>query len=119
MKSRNYLRVSILSLVLILAGSASTFAKDTYKVTLHNDMTLNGTQLVRGEYNISWVAHSPEEATITVVSAGNVVTIVNGRLVEANSPHTQNTVVYDRTADGTRIIRELRLVGSGKTIVFD
>ena len=118
MNTRNYLGASILALALILAGSASALAKDAYKLTLRYDMTLKGTQLTPGEYGISWVAHSPD-ATVTVASKNTVVATVQGRLVDAGSTYTRNAVLYDENADGTRTIREIRLAGSNKTIVFD
>ena len=118
MNTRNYLGASILALALILSGSASAFAKDAYKLTLRYDMTLKGAQLAPGEYRISWVAHSPE-ATVTVASKKNVVATVEGRLVDAGKKFALSTVLYDEKADGTRTIREIRLAGSDKTIVFD
>ena len=118
MNTRNYLGASILALALILSGSASALAKDAYKLTLRYDMTLKGAQLARGEYGISWVAHSPE-ATVTVASKKNVVATVEGRLVDASKKFAQSTVLYDENADGTRTIREIRLAGSNKTIVFN
>jgi len=118
MNTRNYLGASILALALILAGSASALAKDAYKLTLRYGMTLKGTQLAPGEYSISWVAHSPE-ATVTVANRKNVVATVEGRLVDAGKKFSQDAVVYDSNPDGTRTIREIRLAGSSKTIVFD
>jgi len=118
MNTRNYLGASILALALILAGSASALAKDAYKLTLRYGMTLKGAQLAPGEYGISWVTHSPE-ATVTVAKNKNVVATAQGRLVDAGKRFTQNAVLYDESADGTRTIREIRLAGSTQAIVFD
>ena len=118
MNTRNYLGASILALALILAGSASAFANDSHKLTLRYSMTLQGTPLAPGEYSISWVTHSPA-ATVTVASKKNVVATVEGRLVDAGKKFSQDAIVYDSNPDGTRTIREIRLAGSSKTIVFD
>ena len=118
MNTKNYLGASMLALALILAGSASAFANDSHKLTLRYSMTLQGTPLAPGEYSISWVSHSPA-ATVTVANNKDVVATVEGRLVDASKTHTRNAVLYDEKADGTRTIREIRLAGSSKTIVFD
>jgi len=118
MSTRNYLGATILALALILSGSASALAKDAYRLTLRYDMTLKGTPLAAGSYSISWVTHSPE-ATVTVAKNKNVVATAQGRLVDAGKRFTQNVVLYDESADGTRTILEIRLAGSTQAIVFD
>ena len=118
MNTKNYLGASILALALILAGRASAFANDSHKLTLRYSMTLQGTPLAPGEYRISWVSQSPA-ATVTVAKNKNVVATAQGRLVDVGKKFTQSAVLYDESADGTRIIREIRLAGSAQAIVFD
>ena len=118
MSTRNYLGASILALALVMAGSASAFAKDTQTVKLISGMTLKGTPLAAGSYSISWVNHAPE-ATVTVAKNNNVVATAQGRLVDAGKKFAQNAVLYDESADGTRTIREIRLAGLTQAIVFD
>jgi hypothetical protein len=118
MSTRNYLGASILALALVMAGSASTFADGTQTVKLMSNMTLKGTPLAAGSYNVTWVNHAPE-ATVTVAKNKNVVTTAQGRLVDAGKKFTHSAVLYDEGSDGTRIIREIRLAGLTQAIVFD
>jgi hypothetical protein len=120
MHTRNYLGASMLAvaLALVQAGNVSALASDSHSLKVPYGMTLKGTQLAPGEYNISWVTHSPE-ATVTLASKKNVVATVEGRVVDAGRKFAQNAVLYDENPDGTRIVREIRLGGSSKTIVFD
>jgi len=118
MSTKKYWGASILALALVMAGSASAFAKDTQTVKLISGMTLKGTPLAAGSYIISLVNHGPE-ATVTVAKNKSVVATAQGRLVDAGKRFTQNAVLYDESVDGTRIIREIRLAGSTQIIIFD
>ena len=118
MNKRNYLGAAILTLTLVLVGSASAFADGSRKLVLRYDMTLKGTQLAPGEYTISWASHSPQ-ATVTLAKKKNVVATVEGRLVAAGKEFTRNAILYDENPDGTRLIREIRLAGSSQVIVFN
>ena len=118
MGKRNYLGASVLALALVMAGSASVFAKDTQTVKLTYGMTLKGTPLAAGSYSISWV-NQATQATVTVAKDKNIVATAQGRLVDAGRRFTQNAVLYDENADGTRTVREIRLAGSTQAIEFD
>lgn len=117
MNKRNHLVTVILTLTLALVASAAAFADGSRKLVLRYDMTLKGTPLAQGEYTVSWVNHSLE-ATVTLAKKNNAVATVQGRLVDPGRKFTQNAVLFDEAADGTRIIREIRLAGSSQAIVF-
>ena len=118
MNKRRYLGASILALVLVIAGGASAFAKDTPTVKLTSGMILKGKPLAAGSYSISLENHTPD-ATVTLAQSKNVITTAQGRLVDAGKRFAQSAVVYDESSDGTRTIREIRLAGSNQAIVFD
>jgi hypothetical protein len=117
MNKRNHLVTVILTLTLALVASAAAFADSSRKLVLRYDMTLKGTPLAQGEYTVSWVNHSPE-ATVTLAKKNNAVATVQGRMVDAGRKFTQNAVLFDEAADGTRIIREIRLAGASQALVF-
>ncbi len=114
---RNSFGVSVLLLVLVLAAGALAFADNTRNLNLPHDMTLVGTPLEAGEYTISWTNDS-SKATVTVSKNKDVLATVKGKLVERDTKYDRNAIVFDKQADGTNTIREIRLKGSRQAIEF-
>ena len=56
---------------------------------------------------------------MTFMHGGKVVATAEGKVVERGSKYDSNQVVYDQTADGARVISEIRFGGSSQVIVFN
>jgi hypothetical protein len=114
---RNSLGVSVLVLALALIASAPAFASNSRKVTLRHDVVLKGTPLQAGDYTVRWENHS-STATVTVSKEKDVLATVEGQLVERGKRFDRSAIMFDTNADGTRIIREIRLAGTTQALVF-
>jgi hypothetical protein len=117
MLRRNSLGASVFVLALALIASAPAFANNSHKLSLRYDVVLKGTTLQAGDYTVSWENQSPT-ATVTVSKKHVVLATVEGQLVERGRRFDRNAIMFDTTADGTRILREIRLAGTTQALVF-
>jgi hypothetical protein len=117
MLRRNSLGVSVFVLALALIASAPAFANNSHKLTLRYDVVLKGTPLQAGDYTVRWENHS-STTTVTVSRKKVVLATVEGQLVERGKRFDRSAIMLDTTADGTRILREIRLAGTTQALVF-
>ncbi len=117
MKVRKQAGIWILGLATVLAISASAYAKNSRNVNLAQAVTIGGTHLAAGHYQVSWETHSPE-ATVTFKSDKKIVATTAGKLVERPSKYENNSVVYSDNPDGSRTIIEIRFAGSNQVLTF-
>jgi hypothetical protein len=104
-------------LVLFLFTSVAGVAKDSRKLTLGHAATVNGTQLAPGNYQVSWVTHSPE-AKVTFTQHKKVAATAEGKWVERQNIYDNDGVVYDNNPDGSRTIVEIRFAGMNQVLTF-
>ena len=113
--------------VMLLAGVAAAFlvaisapAKTRHAddVLIGQDAAVAGSHLASGTYDIEWQTHSPE-ATVKFYEGNKLVATAEGRAVDKGKKYSANEVVYDQTADGKRVIREIHFIGSSQILVFD
>jgi len=117
MPSKKPMGIGIIGLALVLAVAAPAFAKNARMVSLGHDAVLNGTHLTEGVYKVEWESHSPE-LTVTFLQQKNIVATAEGRLVKRDVTYPADAIVYNTNPDGSLTIREIRLGGSKKAIVF-
>jgi hypothetical protein len=112
----NRRRVSLL-IVVMLALSLSAWANNAKTLSFHTEVTLNGSKLPSGFYEISWVSHSPE-ATVTFVKAGHVMVTAIGKWVERDVKYNTDAVVYSNNPDGSHTLLEIRFAGRKQALAF-
>ncbi|MFZ0960745.1 MAG: hypothetical protein WAO35_07540 [Terriglobia bacterium] len=117
MKLRKTLCVTIVAMAFIFAASAPAPAMDSGNVLVHYDVTVAGSHLPSGSYNIRWETHSPE-ATVSFLHRNKVVATAQGKIVDRGRKYSSNEVVYYVTDNGARQIQEIRFGGSSEVIVF-
>lgn len=117
MKLRRTLSVTIVAMALTIAASVTAPAKDSGNMQLHYDVTVAGSHLPRGSYNVRWQTHSPE-ATVSFLQGSKVVATAEGKVVDRGTKYWSDEVVYHETDNGARRILELRFGGSSQVIVF-
>ena len=110
-------RALISGLALMALLGAIVFAKGSGTINLRHAASLDGTQLEAGQYELSWEEHSPQ-ATVTLSRGKNVVVTAQGRLEERKVKYDLNTMVFETAPNGSQIIREFRLAGTKKAVVF-
>ncbi len=109
----------LFAIVLTVGIVSAAAAKDARKLSVPYNASLNGTPISRGDYQVTWETHSPE-ATVTFTSqrGHGVVAKADGKVVERAKPYDTNAVVFNRNADGSYSIVELRFKGLKEVIVF-
>ena len=107
----------LLLVVVTLALAFSASAHNSKTLSFRTEVTLNGSKLPSGFYEVNWVAHSPE-ATVTFVKAGQVVMTAMGKFVDRDIKYNTDAVVYTNNPDGSHTLRELRFAGRKQALVF-
>jgi hypothetical protein len=106
-----------LPLVMVLGPNVSARANNEKTLSFATDVTLNGTMLPAGSYDIRWVSHSPE-ATVTFAKAGHVVATSMGKWVDRGAKYKADALVYTNNADGSHTLKEIRFAGQKQVLVL-
>lgn len=106
-----------LLIVVMLALGTSAWANNGKTLSFRTEVTLNGSKLPSGFYEISWVSHSPE-ATVTFVKAGHVMVTAMGKWVDRDVKYNADAVVYSNNPDGSHTLLEVRFAGRKQALVF-
>lgn len=107
----------ILLIVVTLALAFSAAANNSKTLSFRTEVTLNGSKLPTGFYEITWVSHSPE-ATVTFVKAGQTMITAMGKWVDRDVKYDTDTVVYTNNPDGSHTLLEIRFAGRKQALVF-
>ena len=118
MKLRKNIAVTLFAIACLVATTAAAKAKDFRNIVLRSDATVAGAHLATGNYNVQWQTHSPQ-ATVSFLRKGKVVATADGKVVDQGTKSLSDEVVFDETADGTHVIREIRFKGSSEVIEFN
>lgn len=110
-------RKSSLLILIVLTLNLSAWANNEKTLPFRTDVTLNGTTLTAGFYEISWVSHSPE-ATVTFVRAGHVMVTAMGKWVDRGAAYKADSLVYSNNPDGSHTLLEIRFAGKNQALVF-
>jgi hypothetical protein len=106
-----------LPLLMVLGPNASATPNNEKTFTFASDVSLNGTMLPAGYYDIRWVSHSPE-ATVTFARGTHVVATSMGKWVDRGAKYRADAAVYTNNADGSHTLKELRFAGQKQVLVF-
>lgn len=120
-KGKEIMKVrTALLFAIILAGSAGCFAKTLppRPFFLDRDIVVNGAAVPHGMYSLS-VEWDGSSVRATLYSYGQFVATTHGTWVKYGIKPKENEVLLRVNSDGTRSLREIRLMGLAKTIVLD
>ena len=106
-----------LPLLMLLGPNASATPNNEKTFTFASDVSLNGTMLPAGYYDIRWVSHSPE-ATVTFTQGGHMVATSMGKWVDRGAKYKSDAAVYTNNADGSHTLKELRFAGQKQVLVL-
>ncbi len=109
-------KLSLLMFV-VLAVNLSAWANNSKTLSLRTEVTLNGSKLSTGYYEIRWVSHSPE-ATVSFVRAGHETVTAMGKWVARGAKYTTDAFVYTNNPDGSHTLLEIRFAGQKQALVF-
>jgi hypothetical protein len=113
LKSKQAMLIGAIILIAALTGSA----KNARTLTLRTPVTLQGTEINAGQYEVSWVSHSPT-ATITFTQNNATVATAEGKWVDRDVKYPSDAVVYTNNVDGSHTLVEIRLGGTKQALVL-
>ncbi len=117
MKKQMNWKTLILTLAILLMANILVMAKDAISIEVTHPLSVSGSQISPGSYNLSWVSHSPD-ATVTFKRNDKIVATANARIEERDSKYSNTEVVYQTNPDGSRTLLEVRLGGRKQVLVF-
>ena len=108
----NVSRIGVSLLGAALLVSASAFAKDVNKGTLALDdnVTVNGTPLKAGDYNVEWSGNGPD-VQVTVLQGHHTVATFPARVTEQTSPATANAYGSNEQPNGDKTLTSIYFGG--------
>jgi len=98
----------LLGVTLLLATGASAASKGSLK--LNEAVSVNRTQLAKGEYEVTWEGAGPN-VELNVVQSKKIVATVPARLVELNHPGPGQGYGTRKEEDGTTSLTAIYFSG--------
>jgi hypothetical protein len=103
---------------LVLHGfNPRAFEKGSRDFMFPLELTLNGTHVANGDYTISWESYSAD-AVVKFVRNFDVVATAEGKWMKRDVPYKLNAIVWKASADGSRILLEIRFAGMSRALLF-
>jgi len=113
LKSKQAMLIGAIILIVTITG----WAKNARTFTLRTPVTLEGTEINAGQYEVSWVSHSPT-ATVTFNQNNTTVATAQGKWVDRDVKYPADAFVYTNNADGSHTLVEIRFGGTKQALVF-
>jgi hypothetical protein len=111
MKSSLFSKIIIVSLALVLVGSAFAATgshKDSFQISAPTQV--NGTQLPAGEYQVRWEGAGPT-VQVSILQGKKVIATVPAQLVDLNTVARYSTAEVKSNANGDRELTTLHFSG--------
>jgi hypothetical protein len=117
------MKVSRLSSLLLgssLLFAVAAFAGNINKKSLHlyENATIEGTQLLPGDYKCEWSGSGPE-VKVTILKGRDTVATVSAQMVSQAVSNEQDGYVLAPAKDGGRSIAEIFFTGEKYELKFD
>jgi hypothetical protein len=98
----------VMGLALLLASSA--FAATKASMTLQSSTTINGANLKPGDYKLEWDGSGPN-VEVSIVQGKKVVAKVPAKVVDLDSPSSNNAAIVKMNGDGSSTLAGARFAG--------
>ena len=98
----------VMGLALLLASSA--FAATKASMTLQSSTTINGAKLKPGDYKLEWDGTGPN-VEVSIVQGKKVLAKVPAKVVDLNSPSSNNAAIVKMNGDGSSTLAGARFAG--------
>jgi hypothetical protein len=113
-RKRVCMKVSRISKGLLL-GAAMLMATDALaankgSLKIYEPVTVNGTKLAVGDYQVKWEGTGPN-VELNIIKSNRVIATVPVRLVELSRPERDSASVTRKVEDGTTSLTEIRFSG--------
>jgi hypothetical protein len=108
------MNMSRISKGLLLAASlliaTSALAANKGSLNISEPVTVNGTKLAPGDYQVKWEGTGPN-VELNIIKSNKVVAMVSARLVELSRPQADSSSVTRTSDDGSTALTEIRFAG--------
>lgn len=108
--------MKVFAVVLVLMFAVMAVAGDFSHLRISNDVTVAGTKLAAGEYNVKIDGTGPDVKVI-FAQEGQVKATVNGTFQAEKTAQEYSSVVMEKTNDGQKV-SELRLAKTKGYVKF-
>ena len=108
MKFATVSKMLVLGIALLLASSA--FAANKPSLQLSHSVTVNGTTLEAGDYQVQWEGNGPN-VEISILQGKNVVAKAPARVVDLPTPAADDAAVTRTNDRGTTSLAAIRFHG--------
>jgi hypothetical protein len=98
----------VLGLALMLASSAFAISKGSLQLV--DSVTLNGTTLKAGQYNVQWNGSGPN-VEVSILKGKNVVATTSARVVDLPTPSPSDAALTRKNDSGPNSLTGLRFQG--------
>ncbi len=98
----------LLAATLLIATSALAANKGSLNIS--QPVTVNGTKLAVGDYQVKWEGTGPN-VELNIIKSNRVIVTVPARLVELSRPERDSSSVTRKADDGTTSLTEIRFSG--------
>jgi hypothetical protein len=93
------------------------FERGSRNFTLSSRVRLNGTDMPVGDFVIRWESYVPQ-AKVKFLQNDDLVATAEGKWVDRGVKNQRNAFVYERRADGSHTLLEIRFAGMSRVLVF-
>jgi hypothetical protein len=98
----------LLAATFLIATSALAANKGSLNIS--EPLTVNGTKLAAGDYQVKWEGTGPN-VELNIIKSNRVIVTVTARLVELSRPGRDSASVTRKAEDGTTSLTEIRFSG--------
>jgi hypothetical protein len=106
----------LLGLALLLATSG--FAANKGSMQVSDPVTVNGTQLPAGEYEVKWDGAGPN-VEVSIMHGKNLVATVPARVIALNQSPLRDSLVTIVNDDGHKSLNEIRFAGKTRALAIN
>jgi hypothetical protein len=103
----------MLGMTLLLATTASGATNDSQRkgsLKIEEPVTVNGTRLAAGDYQLKWEGTGPD-VELNIIQSHNIVATVPARLVDLTRPGRINAYETEKEEDGSRLLTGIDFSG--------
>ena len=115
LKKRN--SIVFAALLILLTAIPVMMAQDSYKFHVSRTMSIAGTEIKAGFYDVKYEVNS-SEATVQFYAHGKVSVEVKGKVVENEKPADNNALAIGKDGSGREEIKELFFRAKTMSIIF-
>jgi hypothetical protein len=106
----------LLGLALLLATSG--FAANKGSMQVSDPVTVNGTQLPAGEYEVKWNGAGPN-VEVSIMRGKNVVATVPAHMIDLSQSPLRDSLVTIVNDDGHKSLNEIRFAGKTRALAIN